>query len=223
LNWVDLIFGIVIALAMVRGYARGLLGTAATYVAPVVAFMVAADWSDPVRDRLAVMTTAPDIALDLLAPLVVFVVVVAIVRLLAALLGRVLGVGRSLPGRVLGAAASAFVISLVLGAGVVMVHELNPVNSRAARDGGTISPETETDPLVEILNDMDRRFDESILAPPLASIASAAMRKIAGKGADVPLIQQEEIEAAAKKAAGAAADAAGKLPPRSASEPDTRR
>jgi hypothetical protein len=201
LNFVDLVFAVVIVLAMARGWSRGLVSTIATYTAPVLGFMVAADMSDPMRDWLATVLDAPDIALDLLAPLAVFVVVVAIIRLLAALLGRLLGViGISLPGRVLGAAVSGFVLAVLIGAGVLMVDEVSPHGGRAAREGGTQVPEQGTDPLADLVMDIDRQLDESVLAPRLAMLATSAWRKVSGTTGEGPLVPSEEIEAARRRA-----------------------
>jgi uncharacterized membrane protein required for colicin V production len=202
-NFVDLIFGLVIVLAMARGWYRGLLATIATYTAPVLGFMIAADMSDPVRDWLAVTVEAPDIALDVLAPLLVFIVVVAIVRFIAAILARLLGVGRSVPGRVLGAGASAAVIALLLGAGVLMVDEVSPLGGRAAREGGTQLPEQGTDPLADLVMDIDRQIDESLLAPQLASLASSAWSKVSGKSGDAAETVSQEMDAARNRAAEA--------------------
>jgi uncharacterized membrane protein required for colicin V production len=204
LNFVDLIFGVVILLAMARGWSRGLVSTIATYTAPVLGFMIAADMSDPVRDKLATVLDAPDIALDLLAPLVVFIVVVAIVRLVAAILARLLGVGLSLPGRVLGAATSGAVLALLIGAAVLMVDEVSPLGSRAARESGTQPPAHEGDPLADLIVDIDRQLGESVLAPQLASMSRATWRKISGKGDDEPLIPSKEIDAARQQAVEAA-------------------
>jgi uncharacterized membrane protein required for colicin V production len=204
LNFVDLIFGVVILLAMARGWSRGLVSTIATYTAPVLGFMIAADMSDPVRDKLATVLDAPDIALDLLAPLVVFIVVVAIVRLVAAILARLLGVGLSLPGRVLGAATSGAVLALLIGAAVLMVDEVSPLGSRAARESGTQPPAHEGDPLADLIVDIDRQLGESVLAPQLASMSRATWRKISGKGDDEPLLPSKEIDAARQQAVEAA-------------------
>ena len=204
LNFVDLLFAIVIIVAMVRGWSRGLVSTIATYTAPILGFMVAADMSDPMRDWLATRLDAPDIALDLLAPVVVFILVVAVVRLIAALLGRLLGAGMlSLPGRVLGAAASGIVLAVLLGAGVLMVEEVSPIGGRAAREGGTQAPDKGADPLADLVMDIDRQLDESVLAPKLASLATSTWRKVSGKGDDEPLVPTQEIEKAREQASEA--------------------
>jgi uncharacterized membrane protein required for colicin V production len=201
LNFVDLVFAVVIVLAMARGWSRGFVSTIATYTAPVLGFMVAADMSDPMRDWLATVLDAPDIALDLLAPLAVFVVVVAIIRLVAAVIGRLLGVvGISLPGRVLGAALSGFVLAVLLGAGVLMVDEVSPHGDRAAREGGTQVPDKGADPLADLVMDIDRQLDESALAPRLAMLATTAWRKVSGTTGEGPLVPSEEIEAARRRA-----------------------
>lgn len=211
MNIVDLIFALVIALAMARGYMRGLLSTLAAYIAPVLAFMVAADWSDPVRDKLAASTELPDIALDLLAPVLLFLAVLAIVRLFAALLARLLGVGRSMPGRVLGAAASGAIIALILGAGVLMTHEVSPVGGRAAREGTTQAPEPRTDPLADFIIEVDHRFQESMLAPMFAAFATSVVHEVTGREGDIMLLP-EELHRSKERAAQAAIDAAMKSP-----------
>jgi uncharacterized membrane protein required for colicin V production len=203
LNFVDLIFGVVILLAMARGWSRGLVSTIATYTAPVLGFMIAADMSDPVRDKLATLIDAPDIALDFLAPVVVFLVVVAIVRFFAAILARLLGVGLSLPGRVLGAAASGVVLALLIGAGVLMIDEVSPLGSRAARETGTQPPAQGGDPLADLIVDIDRQLGESVLAPQLAALASSTWRKVSGRGEDEPLLPSKELDAASQQAVDA--------------------
>ncbi len=210
----DLIFGLVIVLATARGWSRGLLATVATYAAPVLGFMIAADWSDPVRDRLAKSIEAPDIALDFLAPVVVFVVVVAVVRLFAAIFARLLGVGRSLPGRVLGAAVSGAVVAVLVGAGVLMVDEL--LGDRSAQDTSAQVSGRDPDPLKDFVFDVDRQIDESLLAPQLATLATAAWQKVSGK--EGPLVVSHEIEQARDKAAQEARRSAAEAIQKSAME-----
>jgi uncharacterized membrane protein required for colicin V production len=214
LNPVDITFGFVLVFAMLRGYAKGLLGTAASYVAPVVAFMVAADWSDPVRDRLAAAMPAPDFALDILAPLIVFVVVVATVRVGAAFFARLLGVGLSVPSRILAAAAGATVSALVLGSVVLVVREMCPDRDPPVASAGDDAGAVLASPFERAILDLDRRFSESMLASPLAELASAVVSEALLRQDKSPLLQREEVEAAARKAADAAAAAAvGKLAP----------
>jgi len=212
LNPVDVIFALLIVFAMLRGYAKGLLGTAAGYVAPVVAFMLAADWSDPVRDRIAEAMPMPDVVLDILAPLIVFVVVVAAVRIGAAFFARLLGVGLSMPGRILAAAAGAAATALVLGSLVVLVHQMRPAREPFPRDDNGDAGEIIAGPFEKVILDLDRRFSESTLAPPLGRFASAIVSEAMARGEDSPLIQREEVEAATRKAAAAAAATVGQLP-----------
>ncbi len=206
MNPVDLIFALLVLLAVARGYSRGLLGTIAGYGAPVVAFLVASDWSDPVRDRLAESIEAPEIVLDMLAPFVVFVVVVVVIRLVAAVLARALGLGLSMPGRVLAAAAGATVTALVLGAGVVVVDRMNGSRVETGEAPGT--PEDAiVSPARNLLANLDRRFDESLLAPPMAALAASVVREVLPP--EAPLIEPAEVEQAAREAAGAAVGAVG--------------
>jgi membrane protein required for colicin V production len=212
LNPVDLIFGFLLVYAMLRGYSKGLLGTVASYLAPVAAFMVAADWSDPMRDRLADLMPAPEFVLDMLAPLIVFVVVVAGVRLAAALLARLLGVGLSLPGRILAAVAGTFASALVLGSFVLVVHAIRPQEDAKANGEKDEPGQVLTSPFERLARDLDRRFSESLLAPPLAEMASAVINETLAYEKYSPVLSREEVEAAARSAAAAAAGAVGKLP-----------
>lgn len=195
-----------------RGYSRGLLGTAAGYVGPVLAFMLAADWSDPVRDRIAEVMPAPDFVLDLLAPLVVFVVVVVAVRFSAAFFAKLLGVGLSIPSRVAAASASAVVSGLVLGSFVVLTGQLRPVHS--ANDAKTDDAgELLASPLENMVVDLDRRFSESMLAPPLAELASAFVSETLIQQEKGNLPRREQIEEATRKAATAVVNSVGQMPP----------
>ena len=212
MNPVDVIFALLIVFAMLRGYAKGLLGTAAGYVAPVVAFMLAADWSDPVRDRIAEAMPMPDVVLDILAPLIVFVVVVAAVRIGAAFFARLLGVGLSVPGRILASAAGAAATALVLGSLVVLVHQMRPAREPFPRGDNGDAGEIIAGPFEKVILDLDRRFSESTLAPPLGRFASAIVSEAMARGENSPLIQREEVEAATRKAAAAAAATVGQLP-----------
>lgn len=201
---VDIIFAVLLAYAMLRGYSKGLLGTAATYVAPVLAFMIAADWSDPVRERIAAAMPAPDFVLDILAPLVVFIVVVVAVRLTAAFLARLLGVGLSPPSRIVAGAAGGVVLALVLGSLVLVVREMRPVDISPRTDAGDVL----VGPLEKAVADLDRRFSESILAPPMADLAAVVVSEAVTHSEQLP--GREEIEAAARKAGEAAAAAIGR-------------
>jgi len=171
---IDVIFAVLLVYAAVRCYARGLLGTIASFVAPVLAFMVAADWSDPVRDRLGDFLPAPDFVLDLAAPAVVFIVVVVGVRTAAALVSRVLGLGRSMPSRVLASATGTVMVAFILGAGVLVVRELAPEETeRPASEPSELASR----PLENVLVALDRRLTESHLGPALADLATMALRE----------------------------------------------
>lgn len=204
LNPVDLTFAILLALAVLRGYSKGLLGTAAGYVAPVLAFVMAADWSDPVRERLAAAMPAPDFVLDVAAPAVVFLVVVAGVRFGAAVLSRLLGVGLSLPARAAAGTASAAVTGVVLGSLVLVARELRPVDDvhEDAASGALVGP------FERFVTDLDRRFEESHLAPRLADLASIVVTEAMEHKDDVHLPAPEKIEEFTREATAAAAAAA---------------
>lgn len=204
LNPVDLTFAILLTLAVVRGWSKGLLGTVAGYVAPVIAFLMAADWSDPVRERIAAAMPAPDFVLDLLAPFAVFVVVVATIRVGAALLSGVLGVGQSTPSRAGAGLVSAFVTGLVLGSFVLVAREMKPADAVHADDASEIL----LSPFEGFLVNLDRRFDESVLAGPLAELASVAVTTAAEHKDEFHLPAPETIEEFTREAASAAAEAA---------------
>jgi len=200
LSPVDLAFAILLALAALRGYSKGLLGTAAGYVAPVVAFLMAADWSDPVRERIAEAMPAPDFVLDLAAPFVVFVVVVASIRLGASVTSRLLGVGQSGPSRAAAAAISALVTGAVLGSAVLLVHEMRPVEDTRADEASEIL----ASPLEGLMVNLDDRFAASMLAQPLADLASLVVTEAARHKDDFHLPPVEKIQELTREAAGAA-------------------
>jgi membrane protein required for colicin V production len=210
---VDIVFTLLLVFALLRGYTKGLLGTAATYAAPVLAFMVAADWSGPVREWLAATKTIPEFFLEFLAPVVVFVAVVIVVRLTVAVLAGVLGIDRTLPSRILGAALGLAVSAVVLGAVVLLVRELRPKDRvRIEGDAG----EMLVDPLEKAVVDIDRRFDQSLLGPPLAHYASTLVARLMDRrpgdpllpdDGNGPVVDRDRIQNATKKAAEAAAEA----------------
>ena len=204
---VDLIFAIILILAMLRGYTKGLVGTAATYIAPVLAFMIAQDWSDPVRDKLAELVPAADFFVDLLAPVVVFIAVVIVIRLFAAIIARVLGVGLSMPSRIIAGAATVAVGAIILGAFILLVHEFRP-RGRIDVDGG---PDPNATPIENTLVNLDRELSESFLAPHLEQIASIVVSEAMSRTQATPLVRPEirdEIERAAQRATDTAVDAA---------------
>jgi uncharacterized membrane protein required for colicin V production len=211
LNPVDVIFALLIFLALVRGYSKGLLGTVAGYVAPVIAFMLAADWSDPVRDRIYAAVPMPDFALDILAPLVVFVVVVTIIRLSVAFFARLLGVGLSMPSRLLASLAGATATGLVLGSLVLLVHQMRPEPTILPGEDPEAG-EIIAGPFEKLILDLDNRLSGSMLGPPLAEFASAIVSEAVALDAASPLPNREAIEAAARNAAAAAATSVGKMP-----------
>lgn len=211
MNPVDIIFGLLLGLAILRGYSKGLLGTAAGYVAPVLAFVVAADFSAPARERLAAAVELPDLALDILAPVLVFLVVVLAVRFFAAAVARSLGVGLSMTGRLVAATASLLVTALALGALVVLAHEMRPERRPYFFDqkDGASGEEVIVRPVEDLLVDVDDTFNESVLGPPLGDFTAAVVGRAFGRAEGEPLIDPDDFEAAARKAADAAVDAVG--------------
>ena len=209
---VDIAFTLVLVIALLRGYSKGLLSTAATYAAPVFAFMVATDWSEPVREWLATTKAIPDFFLEFLAPVLVFLAVVIAVRLAVALLASMLGIDRMLPSRILGAALGLAVSAVVLGALVLLVHELRPKERvRIEGDAG----EMLVDPLEKAVVEIDRRFNESLLGPPLAHFTTTLVARIMEREPGEPLLTddgdgpviRDRFEDATRKAAEAAAEA----------------
>src|SRR5690606_31262347 len=73
------------------------------------------------------------------------------------------------------------------------------------------TPETPEDaiasPARNLLLNLDRRFDESLLAPPMAALASSVVREVMPP--DTPLVDPGNVEQAAREAADAAAGAVG--------------
>jgi hypothetical protein len=198
---VDLVFAVLLAFAALRAYSKGLLGTAVGYVAPVLGFLMAADWSDPVRERLASAMPAPDFVLDLAAPFVVFVVVVASLRLASSLLSGVFGLGTSMPSRVLAGLAGATVTAMVLGSLVLVTRELKPEGEAPADEASGIL----LSPFESFVSNLDGRFAESRLAAPLADLASMVVTVAARHKDEFHLPAPERIEEVTREAAAAAA------------------
>ena len=205
LNPVDLTFAILLAAAAMRGWSKGLVGTVAGYVAPVLAFLMASDWSDPVRERLAAAMPAPDFLLDIAAPLLVFVVVVAGIRLAASITSGLLGVGQSTPSRGVAAVLTALVTGAVLGSLVLVTHEMAPERidpSQAAHEDS--AGQALVGPFEQFVGDMDQRFAESHLAPHLADLASLVVTVAAEHKDEFHLPSPEKIQEVSREAAEAA-------------------
>lgn len=200
LNPVDITFALVLFLALWRGYAKGLLGTAAGYLAPVAGFMIASDFSDPVRAQLASRMTVPEIVLDMLAPVVLFFAVVIVVRLTAAVFGSLLGVGLSLPGRLLGGVAGMAVCAVVLGSGVLIVRQLVPERVQVPNSTG----QRLVSPAEDILVTVDRQMGESWLAPPLAELADSLLSESLQFEKKSPMGSSEKVDDVARRATEAA-------------------
>lgn len=201
LNPVDLTFAILLAAAALRGWSKGLVGTVAGYVAPVLAFLMASDWSDPVRERIAEAMPAPDFFLDIAAPAVVFVVVVASIRLAASIASGLLGMGQSTPSRAAAGALTALVTGAVLGSMVLVTHEMAPDAGAAHEDPAA---EALVGPFERFVGDMDRRFAESHLAPHLAELASVVVTVAAEHKDEFHLPSPEKIQEVTHDAAAAA-------------------
>lgn len=170
-NPYDLVFGLLLLWALGRAWSRGLLGTTAGYAAPVLAFFLARDWSAPVRDRLAAAMPAGDFLLDVMAPFAVFVVVVGGIRVVAASLAKLLGVGMSVPGRVLASVLGVAASAAVLGSFVVVVHRLRPPVLPASADAATVG----ASPLERAITGLDDQLAGSALAPLLADFAAVVV------------------------------------------------
>lgn len=167
----DAIFALVLLYALLRSYARGLLATAATYAAPVLAFLAAADWSDPVRDRLLASEAIPDFAADLAAPALVFVAVVVVVRVAAAVASKFFGIGMSVPSRVVASTVGATLVAFVLGLFVAVLHRVIPPDLRERAR----TEDLEAAPVAGMLLSMERSIDESLLGPPLGLMAESLL------------------------------------------------
>jgi hypothetical protein len=99
------------------------------------------------------------------------------------------------------------VSALVLGGFVVLAHQL-------PRHGGA-GTEAAATPLEKTMLTLDERFSTSVLGPPLAGFAGAVIDEAIAHKDDIPILNRQEFEDAARRAA-AAADAMGKgqEPPR---------
>ena len=168
---VDIILALVLLFAVVRGYGRGLFGVLAGLAAPVLAFMIAADWSDPVADYLERSVPVPDFLLDFFAQALIFVSIIVIVRMIAGGIARIFGFGLSLPSRVVAAAFSGVVAALVLGFTIVLIRSLIPTNT-AGRDEAEAVVAA---PVASFLIDIDQRVSDSLLGPMLARLAGVAI------------------------------------------------
>jgi len=180
LSTVDITLALLLAFSALRGYSRGLFGTLAGYASPVLAFMVAGDWSDPVRDRLVTAIPAPDFVLDLLAPALVFVTVVVLVRLAAALLARLLGIGLSVPSRLLAAALGSALSAIVAGILMVLLHSFVPPRpAEATRDAPAAEPADPAavvaEPASEFLARLDQHVAASVLGPRLNALGELVL------------------------------------------------
>ncbi len=171
MSTVDITFALLLAFSALRGYGRGLFGTLAGFASPVLAFMIAGDWSDPVRDWLAGLLPAPDFVLDALAPALVFVAVVVVVRLTATLLSRLLGVGLSIPSRLLASAVGSLLAAFMLGVLIVLLHSFAP--SRATERDAPAAVVAE--PVFEFLARIDQQVAASVLGPRLSALASMVL------------------------------------------------
>ncbi|MBI5505098.1 MAG: CvpA family protein [Deltaproteobacteria bacterium] len=174
MSTVDITLALLLAFSALRGYSRGLFGTLAGFASPVLAFMVAGDWSDPVRDRLVAVFPAPDFVLDLLAPALVFVAVVIAVRLAAGFLARLLGVGLSIPSRLLAAATGSLLSAFVAGVLIVLIHSFAPPDRKTEPDD---SSALVTAPVAEFLAKLDRQIAASVLGPRLSALADLVLRQ----------------------------------------------
>lgn len=178
LSTVDITLALLLTFSALRSYGRGLFSTLAGFAAPVLAFLVAGDWSDPVRDWLSGVMPAPDFVLDLLAPAIVFVAVVIAVRLVAALLARLLGVGLSVPSRVLAALAGVLLTGCVLGVLIVLLHSFAPKPEEVAPRPEPGDPEALVrEPVSDFLARLDRQVESSVLGPRLAALAEMVLRE----------------------------------------------
>ena len=201
LNPVDLTFAILLAAAALRGWSKGLVGTVAGYVAPVLAFMMASDWSDPVRERMAEAIAAPDFFLDIAAPFAVFLVVVATIRLGASIASGLLGMGQSTPSRAAAGVLTMLVTGAVLGSMVLVTYEMAPDPGDTHEDS---AGEALVGPFERFLADMDQRFAESQLARPLADLASLVVTVAAEHKDDLHLPSPEKIQEVTRDAVDAA-------------------
>ncbi len=174
MSTVDITLALLLAFSALRGYSRGLFGTLAGFASPVLAFMVAGDWSDPVRDQLAAAVPAPDFVLDLLAPAIVFVAVVVVVRLAAGFLARLLGVGLSIPSRMLAGATGALLSAFIAGVLIVLLHSFAPSDLKAEPDDPSALV---TAPVAEFLANLDQQIAASVLGPRLSALADLVLRQ----------------------------------------------
>lgn len=132
MNWLDLIFGLIIAASVVSGYRKGLLRLGIGIGAAIAGFLIAS-WSyGTVGFSLRPYTASKGVA-NFLAFLLVFGVILAIGAITGALLARVFKlVGLSIVDRVLGAAFGVVRGVLICVVIVMVMLAFAPGSTRAA-------------------------------------------------------------------------------------------
>jgi hypothetical protein len=175
---------------------------------------MAIDRSDALRARLVSEAAVPDFAADLLAPVLVFLLVVLTIRLAASIAARLLGVGLSLPSRVLASAASLLVSGVVLGGSVILLRHVRPPSAPAADPAERLI----ASPLDDAFVSLETMLSGSFLVPPLVRLASAVVMETV-EGREAMRRFSEEADAAAEEVrqkVGEAAAVAGQGLPASA-------
>jgi len=210
---VDIILILALLFAVVRGYGRGLFGVLAGLAAPVLAFMIAADWSDPVAGYLEQSLPVPDFLLDFLAQALLFVAVIVIVRIIAGFLARIFGFGLSLPSRIVAAGFSGVMAALVIGFTIILIRSLIPSHT-AGRDEAEALVAA---PVADLLTRVDQQVSGSVLGPRLATLASMALSEAmpyvpAQLPVSVPLSTPQGGEAPVQENAGDGGGSASAAP-----------
>lgn len=177
LNTVDLTLFVLLAYSTWRGYRRGVLSTLASFVAPVVGFLAAQQFSGDVALIMGVYVDAPESFLGFAAAPLTFLVVAGGVRISAAIASAVLGLGDSLFSSILGALAGGAASAFILGALVSVLHHF-AVAAPTGLDTGPGTGSVLTNRARSLMVESDRLLSESVLGPRLGALADKAMGSV---------------------------------------------
>lgn len=196
MNSVDIVLAVLIGYAAYRGYSKGLIGTLASLVAPVAGVVAASRWGADGQELIAQYLQAPTFLLKILAWPMVFLGTVAAIRLAAGLATMALGIGNSLPSRVVAAFASASAVGVACGLAIVLLQSFVPPDGAPDAAPDALGQGESAKPGDDILSArahgalarMDERVNQSVLGPPAAGAArvflSTVFKPEAGEPAD---------------------------------------
>lgn len=137
--WIDIAFAIIASVAFYYGFSRGIIRTIISVAAVFVGFILAVRFAAPVTDVISrLFNTSPDGAMPLIGFIVAFVLVLALLRLLATFIERVLTKLRlNALNKVAGGLATAILGTLVLSILLLFVESANLITPEAKRESVT--------------------------------------------------------------------------------------